>query len=120
MTLIDDGYSRFMELVKQLVHLEVLLRVIEHDRQHFSSLKMGTVWHSLLDKVIDDIVRDMTEIRREIRQMDGKILKIKQEEHGRRVDYVYRGYQMDVVFLNEWMKAECEKLLRGYLTLCRP
>lgn len=111
----DDGHQRFMELVKRLVHLEVLLRVVEQDRRHFSSLKMGKVWHSLSEKVIDAIAYDMAQIRKELRQMDGKILQVKQEKHGRRVDYVYQGYQHEITFLNEWMKVECEELLKRYL-----
>jgi phosphoglycolate phosphatase-like HAD superfamily hydrolase len=82
LTLMDDGYQRFIELVKRLVHLEVLLRVVEQDQRHFSSLKMRDAWHSLGDKVIDAIVRDMTQIRKELRQMDGKILQVKQEVKG--------------------------------------
>lgn len=118
--LIDDGYSRFIELVKRYVHLEVLLRVVERDQLHFSSLKMGTVWQALSDKVIDAISQDMTRIRKEIRQMGGKILLVKQEERGRRVQYVYRGYQQEMTFLNEWIRVECEELLKGYLGILRP
>lgn len=117
MVLIDEGYSRFMELVKRHVHLEVLLRVIEHDRQHLSSLKMGKVWNALSDKLIDAISRDLAEVHKELRKMDGKILQVKQEEQGRRVLYLYRGYKMDAFFLSEWMRVECEQILRGYLTL---
>jgi hypothetical protein len=47
-----------MEQVKRHLQLEVLLRV------DFTSLKMGTVWHSLSNKVIDAILRDFAQVRK--------------------------------------------------------
>lgn len=117
MSLIDDKYSEFQVLIKQYVHLEILLAVLERDKRHLGALKMERVLLSLFDTIIDRVVNDLAKVKKAIRKLNGEILTITQGKESRCVKVKYNGYVFDIKYLNEWIRVECEEMLRRYLSL---
>lgn len=117
MPLIDDKYSEFQFLIKQYVHLEILLAVLKRDKSCLGVLKMESVISSLFDVIIDRVDRDLTKVKKAIRKINGEILTVTQDKEARCVKVKYNSYSFDVKYLNEWIRVECEEMLRKYLSL---
>jgi hypothetical protein len=61
----------------------------------------------------------MAELRRYFRQSQGEIIQVVQLVGERMVEYVWKGYRLNMKFLNEFMKVECGEILKGYMKIRR-
>lgn len=113
--MLNHGQLEFEKRVKRYVHLEVLVYVLERDKQRLDHLKMAKEYKWFLEQIIDQILADMAKLRKWFHRSQGKILEMKQVVGQRVVRYMYRGYQYEVKYLNEYIRVECGKMLKGYL-----
>lgn len=115
--LYDDNHLDFETKLKRYVHLEVLLKVLERDKRQLGHLKMAEVYEEGLDHIIDQILKDMADLRRFFRQSQGQMIQTVQLPQDRVVEYAYQGYRLKMRFLNEFMRVECGEILKGYMKL---
>jgi hypothetical protein len=114
----DDGHLEFEAKLKRYVHLELLLKVLTYDRNHMDDLKFADVYRQMLDKIMDEIMKEMAELRRYFRKSPGRIIEKKKEYGDYAVSYTYRGYQFEVKYLKEFIRVECREILKEYLRRC--
>ncbi|SFJ78669.1 hypothetical protein SAMN05421852_12228 [Thermoflavimicrobium dichotomicum] len=55
----------------------MLLKVLTYDRNHMGHLKFADVYRQMLDKIMDEIMKEMAELRRYLRQSPGRIIETK-------------------------------------------
>lgn len=115
--LYDDDHLDFEIKLKRYVHLEVLLEALNRDKEQMSHLKFAEVYEDQIDHIINQILNDMAELRRYFRQSQGEIIQTVQLVGERMVEYVWKGYRLNMKFLNEFMKVECGEILRQYMKL---
>jgi hypothetical protein len=112
--MMGEGYNEFQSWVKQVVILEALLSVLVRDKRMLPALKMQTVMDELFDQVMERIVKDIAQLKKQIKKR-GKIIQIKQTSTERMVQFIFDGYQYENHFPTYRMKVECEQALRRYL-----
>jgi transcription initiation factor IIE alpha subunit len=98
----------------------MLLKVLTYDRDHMEHLKFADVYRQMLDKIMDEIMKEMAELRRYFRQSPGRIIETKKEHGNYVVGYTYRGYQFEAKYLKEFIRVECGEILKEYLRRCLP
>jgi hypothetical protein len=113
----SEEQAAFRDLLKRYMLLKVLLAALTIDREPLSQLKMGEVYQTLTDQVIDRILLDTTQIKKQIREADGKLILIRQDkEKGIRIiEYQFEGYLYKDSYMDEWIKVDCIELLKEYL-----
>ncbi|MFC7441975.1 hypothetical protein [Laceyella putida] len=117
--LYDDDHLDFEVKLKRYVHLEVLLEALNRDKKQLGHLKFAEVYEDQIDHISDQILKDMAELRRYFRQSQGEIIQTVQLVGERMVEYVWKGYRLNMKFLNEFMKVECGEILKGYMKIRR-
>jgi hypothetical protein len=75
----DDGHFEFEKKIKRYVHPELLLKILTYDRNHMDHLKFADVYRQVLDKIMDEIMKEMTELRRYFRKSPGRIIETKKK-----------------------------------------
>jgi transcription initiation factor IIE alpha subunit len=98
----------------------MLLKVLTYDWDHMEHLKFADVYRQMLDKIMDEIMKEMAELRRYFRQSPGRIIETKKEHGNYVVGYTYRGYQFEAKYLKEFIRVECGEILKEYLRRCLP
>jgi hypothetical protein len=76
---LDDGQLEFEKKLNRDVHLELLLKVLTYDRNYMDHLKFADVYRQMLDKIMDEIMKEMAELRRYFRQSPGRIIETEKE-----------------------------------------
>jgi len=106
------------EGIKQYVLLEMVLRIIDHDVKAIgnSKIKLPRLYESILRGVQDRVLLDMADLRRMFRKNGIKIYEELQEKEGLLVKYVCRGYHHQLFLLWGFVKVECERVLKQYMS----
>ncbi|MFC7442056.1 hypothetical protein [Laceyella putida] len=92
---------------------------MNRDKKQLGHLKMAEAYEDYIDHIIDQILKNMAELRRYFRQSQGEIIQVVQLVGERMVEYNYRGYRLNVKYLNEFMRVECGEILKQYMKLKR-
>lgn len=113
-------YHQFLFLVKRIAVLEVLLLVLQLDRERISAapIKMKEVWLKLLSQTMEQLEEALLDTSQQLKQLGGRILDVKQTEHSRNITSLFRGYRYQDKLLNEWIKKECVQILESCWNLC--
>ncbi|MDQ0340309.1 hypothetical protein J2S00_003118 [Caldalkalibacillus uzonensis] len=111
-------YQLFTELLKQYTVLQILLKVIplEVKELHHSRLKLSRLYCRILERIHQQVEKDIHQLRRQITQLGGCIISEQQERTFRLVTTKFRGYLYQHRYTNDVLRGECEKLLFCYLT----
>lgn len=106
-----------LELVKRYVLLGIVMRILDHDIRAIgaSRMKLPRFYESLLRGMQDRVLLDMANIRRQFREWGIRVYEEKRERDGLHAQYVCRGYHHQFFMLWGFVKAESERVLKGYL-----
>jgi|SRR5690606_128233 len=106
------------DAIKQYVLLEMVLRIIDHDVKAIgnSKIKLPRLYESILRGVQDRVLLDMADLRRMFRKNGIKIYEELQEKEGLLAKYVCRGYHHQLFMLWGFIKVECERVLKQYMS----
>lgn len=107
------------DAIKQYVLLEMILRIIDHDLKAIgrSQIKLPRLYESMLRAVQDRVLLDMADQRRMFRKGGIKIYEELQQQDGLLAKYVYRGYHHQIFMLWTFVKVECERVLKKYMSV---
>jgi len=107
------------EAIKQYILLEMVLRIIDHDVKAIgnSKIKLPRLYESILRGVQDRVLLDMADLRRLFRKNGIKIYEELQEKEGLLAHYVCRGYHHQLFMLWGFIKVECERVLKQYMSV---
>ncbi|SEM71208.1 hypothetical protein [Lihuaxuella thermophila] len=113
-------YHQFLFLVKRITVLQVLLLVLRVDLERLSAapIKMKEVWVKLLSNTTAQLEEALSDAFRQLKQLGGRIVEVKQTEHSRNITSQFRGYLYQDRLLNEWIKKECTEILESCWNLC--
>lgn len=106
------------EAIKQYVLLEMVLRIIDHDVKAIgnSKIKLPRLYESILRGVQDRVLLDMADLRQMFRKNGMKIYGKLQEKEGLLVQYVSKGYHHQFFLLWGFVKVQCERMLKQYMS----
>lgn len=106
------------DAVKHYLLLGFVMKIIDHDIRviHKSSMKLPRLYETVLRAVQDNVLLDMADYRRQFRKRGIKIYEELQEKEGLLAKYVCRGYHHQIYMLWEFIKVECERVLKQYMT----
>ncbi|MDQ6421820.1 hypothetical protein RB620_20540 [Paenibacillus sp. LHD-117] len=106
-----------LELVKQYVLLGIVMRILDHDIRAIgvSGMKLPRFYESVLRAVQDRVLLDLAGMRRQFRETGIKVYEEKREPDGLHAQYVCRGYHHRFFMLWGFVKAESERVLKGYM-----
>ena len=107
------------DAIKQYVLLEMILRIIDHDVKAIglSQIKLPRLYESMLRAVQDRVLLDMADQRRMFRKNGIKIYEELQQQDGLLAKYVCRGYHHQIFMLWGFVKVECERVLKKYMSV---
>lgn len=106
------------DAVKQYLLLGFVMKIIDHDIKVIqkSTIKLPRLYETVLRSVQDNVLLDMANYRRQFRTKGIKIYEENQEKDGLLAKYVCRGYHHQMYMLWEFIKVECERVLKHYMT----
>ena len=106
------------DAVKQYLLLGFVMKIIDHDIKVIqkSTIKLPRLYETVLRAVQDNVLLDMADYRRQFRQSGIKIYEELQEKDGLLAKYVCRGYHHQIYMLWDFIKVECERVLKQYMT----
>jgi hypothetical protein len=89
---------------------------LEHDIAAIgvSGMKLPRFYESVLRAVQDRVLLDLAGIRKQFRESGIKVYEERRERDGLHARYVCRGYHHRFFMLWGFVKAESERLLKGY------
>ncbi|MCR8659085.1 hypothetical protein [Paenibacillus endoradicis] len=107
------------DAIKQYVLLEMILRIIDHDVKAIglSQIKLPRLYESMLRAIQDRVLLDMADHRRMFRKGGIKIYEELQQQDGLLAKYVCRGYHHQIFMLWGFVKVECERVLKKYMSV---
>jgi len=107
------------DAIKQYVLLEMILRIIDHDVKAIglSQIKLPRLYESMLRGIQDRVLLDMADHRRMFRKGGIKIYEELQQQDGLLAKYVCRGYHHQIFMLWGFVKVECERVLKKYMSV---
>lgn len=105
-------------LVKQYVLLGIVTRILDHDIRVIgaSGMKLPRFYESFLRGIQDRVLLDLADMRRQFRGRGIKVYEEARDSDGLRAQYVCRGYHHQFFMLWGFVKAESERVLKGYLS----
>lgn len=106
------------DAVKHYLLLGFVMKIIDHDIKVIqkSTIKLPRLYETVLRAVQDNVLLDMADYRRQFRQSGIKIYEELQEKDGLLAKYVCRGYHHQIYMLWDFIKVECERVLKQYMT----
>jgi len=106
------------DAVKHYLLLGFVMKIIDHDIKviYKSTIKLPRLYETVLRAVQDNVLLDMADCRRQFRKSGIKIYEELQEKDGLLAKYVCRGYHHQIYMLWEFIKVECERVLRQYMS----
>lgn len=107
------------ESVKHYLLLGMIMRILDHDLKAIglSKMKLPRLYESMLRAVQDRVLLDMAQIRRDFRKSGIKIYEETDRTDGLFAQYVCRGYHHQFFMLWGFVKVECERVLKQYLSV---
>lgn len=105
------------DTVKHYLLLGFVMKIIDHDIKVIqkSTIKLPRLYETVLRAVQDNVLLDMADCRRQFRKAGIKIYEEQQEKDGLLAKYVCRGYHHQMYMLWEFVKVECERVLKQYM-----
>ncbi|MDA8352059.1 MAG: hypothetical protein M0Z65_02470 [Firmicutes bacterium] len=113
----EKDWTQVSTLVKQVVLLEVLLLVLERDRdrmQIIPALKTSRALIRWFERTIEGIRFVLVARQTTLSQWGGHIVDVVQRQDCREVKVWYQGYIRTMRYMNGWIKSECEEWLLHY------
>ncbi|MHA6483612.1 hypothetical protein ACX1C1_17125 [Paenibacillus sp. strain BS8-2] len=107
-----------LEFVKRYVLLGIVMRILDHDIRAIgvSGMKLPRFYESVLRAVQDRVLLDLAAARKQFRESGIKVYEERREKDGLHAQYVCRGYHHRFFMLWGFVKAESERLLKGYMS----
>jgi hypothetical protein len=106
-----------LRMVKQTLLLPLLLSVFDRDAKRIASVvKTPGPYVDALQRAMDRVAADLTEIRSSLRKNGVKVYEHERTAAGIRTEYQCRGYVGEYGILTDTLRAEAENLMRKYLT----
>lgn len=113
-----DEYNEFSHLAKRYVVLNILIKVLEHDKKVIkaSTCKLVRSYEELLTEMQWKIEHDLVQIKKEMKHLGGTIIEEQQHSSFRIVKVKFKGFIYTHRFLNYLLQAESEQLFKEYVT----
>ena len=110
-------YQEFSQLIKRYVVLNVLIKVLEYDRNviKHSGCKLLRIYDDNLAEVQWQIESNIRQLKKEITMLGGSIIEELQETEVRIVKVKFKNYIYTHRYLNYVLQTECEKILKVLL-----
>ncbi|MGY4689374.1 hypothetical protein [Salibacterium sp. K-3] len=108
--------DQYLELADQYIITDFLIKVLERDKQHFQTFKLGLEYTHILDEKIIEARKDMYELKKNMYRNQVKVL----ETEGQFEDFVYyevwKGQKnTPVSFHRKHLRNRVGQLLKYYL-----
>jgi hypothetical protein len=104
-------------IVKRSIILPFVISVIEYDKRVIakSNVKVPDSYLKALDRASAQAFADISENRKELRNMNVKVHEVKRDIKSVEYSYYLRGYERRMAFLWNIVRAECEIYLAEIL-----
>lgn len=107
-------------LVKRYVVTQMVLEAFDRDKRHiqtFGLFKSPQLYTDLIDKAIDDAIKELTSVRKAFRYRGIKVYEERRTNKGVEAKYMCRGYHSEISMLWSFITAEAIILMRLFLGL---
>lgn len=107
-------------LVKRYLVTQMVLDAFERDKQHiqtFGFFKSPKLYTDLIDKAMDDAIKELTSVRKAFRNRGIKVYDEHRTAKGVEAKYMCRGYHSEISMLWSFITAEAIILMRLFLGL---
>lgn len=104
-------------LIKSFLELPYLLTLIQINIKKITSseMKMKELFVLYLEKLQDDITKEIANVKSEMRKKGLKILDSKEMDDRLRAEYMCRGYKFEMMLLWSKVKADTEVKLANLM-----
>lgn len=111
-------YQEFSQLIKRYVVLNILIKVLDHDRNVFknSGCKLPRVYDDNLVEIQWQVENKLRQLKKEIKMSGGLIIEELQEDDVRIVKVKFKNYIYIHRYLNYVLQTECEQSLNELLS----
>lgn len=107
--------------VKQLIErrtlFEVLRTALIMDEQTMQNTNLYSVYRLWIGRVLDRISAELLSIKERLQLSQVDFLREEQRKKERWIQFRFHGEELEVSFPNQWIKKECEHLLKQLLSL---
>lgn len=107
-------------LVKRYLVTQMVLDAFERDKRHvqtFGLFKSPQLYTDLIDKAMDDAIKELTSVRKAFRNRGIKVYDEHRTAKGVEAKYMCRGYHSETSMLWSFITAEAIILMRLFLGL---
>jgi hypothetical protein len=107
-----------LQLIKNYIILPLVLNVFERDKNRIKNEQLFKTYQPYIAKfelVMDEITRDLTNVRKQLRLHGIKVYDGEKVDKYLRHEYLCRGYLGEFMMLLETLKADVEIVMSHYL-----
>jgi hypothetical protein len=106
-----------LDLIREAILLPVVTQVIDHDMKAIerSEVKFKQIHMDHLQSVLDKVIKDLGNVRKELRKRSIKLYGEERDEKGMGCQYNSRGYHASFDMTWPTVKAYAEEYLRKYM-----
>ena len=107
-----------LQLIKNYIILPLVLNVFERDKNRIKNEQLFKTFQPYVAKfelVMNEITRDLTNVRKQLRLRGIKVFDGEKVEKELRHEYLCRGYMGEFSMLLETMRADVEIVMNHYL-----
>ncbi|GIN88716.1 hypothetical protein J6TS2_51020 [Heyndrickxia sporothermodurans] len=104
-------------VIQKAIYLPMVLTVLDRDLKVFnnSDVKLKTPYTEWIEETMIVIQKELSEVKRYMKQQKIKVEKGKTEENFTKYYVVYKGYDEHQKYFNPWLRNRSEEIMKYYL-----